>query len=408
MIRDSRIAAAVLAVFCAAFLVPGLLFADGYRNPPEGAQAIGAFGGHRAFADDANATIHNAASLVDLEDSMIQFNVLGGYGKNEFETMGGAVSDETEDDVFAIPGFSAAIPLQPGKTALGISAYVPFGRSVDWGRDDFFAQNGVPDYGQMTVLDLTPNLALRRNKALSVSIGADLYTGEVEQRMLLVGPAAQALGLPSGLGSRLTADGSALGCNAAVAWNLTGSQRLVATLRSPFAIDYSGENRVDQVGTLAITGTIDYPTIAALAYGIELTDTFRIEADVEWLEFSTYQELVIEDQFGTTTISPQKLDDTWTAGLGLEWDFLPQWTLRSGFMHLENPTPDEAYSPLGPDEDQEVVSVGLGFAAGRHSVDAAYALGLFDGRDISGSANSPDGAYDYESQLLSLSYGCKF
>ena len=77
-------------------------------------------------------------------------------------------------------------------------------------------------------------------------------------------------------------------------------------------------------------------------------------------------------------------------------------------MHLENPTPDEAYSPLGPDEDQEVVSVGLGYAAGRHSIDVAYALGLFDGRDIAGSVNSPDGSYDYESQLLSFSYGCKF
>ena len=44
--------------------------ADGYRNPPEGAYAIGAFGGHRVFADDANANIHNSANLVNLDRAM--------------------------------------------------------------------------------------------------------------------------------------------------------------------------------------------------------------------------------------------------------------------------------------------------------------------------------------------------
>jgi len=77
-------------------------------------------------------------------------------------------------------------------------------------------------------------------------------------------------------------------------------------------------------------------------------------------------------------------------------------------MYLENPTPDETYSPLGPDEDQEVISLGLGYANDRHAVDLAYACGLFDGRRISGSVNSPDGKYDYDLQLLSLSYGYKF
>lgn len=398
--------ACVLAVLFLAAVMPAPVGADGYRNPPEGAYAIGAFGGHRAFADDANATIHNSANLLELDRAQVQVNTVAGYGDNTFRTLG--ASDETEDSFFAIPGFSGVVPLQAGKTAFGVSAYVPYGRSVDWGASDFFAQNGIPYSGTMQVMDLTPNFAVRLNKALSLGIGADIYSGSVEQRMLLVGPVAQALGLPSGARSKLTADGSALGFNAALAWKPTENQRLAATVRSPFAIDYSGLNRIQYAGTLAVKGTIDYPTIAALAYGLQLTDTFRIEANVEWLEFSRYQELVIEDSLGGTTTTPQNLEDTWTAGVGAEWQFAPRWAARAGFMALENPTPDETYSPLGPDEDQEVISLGLGYENDRHALDLGYAYGLFDGRTIRNSVNSPPGKYDFDMQLLSLTYGYTF
>jgi long-chain fatty acid transport protein len=408
MTKKSPVAQFVFVVFIAVLFIPSILLADGFRNTPEGAAAVGAFGGHRAFADDANATIHNSANLVDLEQPMVQLNVMGGFGKNEYEGLGGAVSDETEDSFLAIPGISAVLPLQNGKTAFGLSAYVPFGRSVDWGSDGFFAQNGIPYSGTMRVVDITPNFSVRLNQALSIAVGADIYNGSVEQRQLFAGPVAQALGLPSGAKSKLTGDGSALGCNAALTWKLTENQRLAATVRSPFSIDYAGRNEIDYAGSLAIEGTIDYPTIVALAYGIELTDALRVEADVEWLEFSNYQELIIEDQFGGNNVTPQNLEDTWTAGVGAEWEFAPQWTLRSGFMHLQNPTPDSTYSPLSPDEDQQVVSLGLGYETDHHAIDLAYAYGIFNGRSVSGSANSPNGRYDYDFQLLNLSYGYKF
>ncbi len=107
------------------------------------------------------------------------------------------------------------------------------------------------------------------------------------------------------------------------------------------------------------------------------------------------------------TVVPQKLKDTWTAGLGLSWDLIPQWTLRSGFMYIENPTPDETYSPLGPDENQSVLSLGLGYETEHHAVDISYAYGLFNGRTVQDSVNSPDGHYDYDVHLLALSYSFK-
>jgi len=385
------------------------IFADGYRNTPEGAAAIGAFGGYRAFADDANATIHNSANLVDLEQPIVQLNATFGYGHNEFHSALG--KDRTENPFYAIPGLSIAAPLKDGKYAIGFSAYVPYGRSVQWGSTGFFATNGFPYEGTMTVMDFTPNVAVRLNDSLSFGIGADIYYGQVEQKTRIFGSPL----LPAGSISTLTADGSALGWNASATWKMTERQRLALTYRAPVSIEYKGDNEITFGGTSLmkspVRAEIEYPTIVGLAYGVEFTDTLRAEFDVEWLEFSVYQNLTIYDRNTGAPVaaSPQNLNDTWTFGIGGEWDFAEHWTARSGYKYLQNPTPDATYGQLGPDEDQGVISFGLGYENENHMIDLGYAIGLFGGRSVTGSANNPiDGDYDYSLQVLTLSYGYKF
>jgi long-subunit fatty acid transport protein len=395
MIKPFRITTAVVVL-----AAPLTLLSDGYRNSPEGAQAIGMFGGHRAFADDANANIHNSANLVDLEQPMIQYNVAVGYGTTSFDN--GAVSESTENPYFAIPGFSAAMPFKDGKYAVGISFYVPYGRSAEWSDTGYFANNGASYAGSMLVTDLTPNFAIRLNDSLSIGIGADLYYASVKQWTYI----------PGILKTKLTASGQAIGWNAALTWKMTEKQRLAATYRSPFTIKYTGENNYSGFinGTSDASAKIEYPDILGLAYGIELTDTLKIEVDGEWLGFSQYKNLTLYDSTFPTTTYSQDLKDTWTAGLGASWNFKPQWTLRSGFMYLKNPTPDYTYGPLSPDADQCVISVGLGYETEHHAIDVAYAYGLFlGGRSVSDNQYAfIDGDYDYNVHLLALSYGYKF
>lgn len=362
--------------------------AEGYRNPPEGAAAIGAFGGHRAFADDANATIHNSANLVDLEQPMLQFNTTIGYGETEYNGVVG--QDRTEDPWFAFPGFSIAAPFNEGKYALGFSSYIAYGRSVQWGSSGpianapMFPVPGSPNYpfeGSMMVVDFTPNIAIRLTDSLSFGIGPDIYYGEVEQKQFVA----------PGVLSTLTADGTAVGWNCALTWKMTERQRLAATYRSPFTIKYEGENNIAG-GISPVNAKIEYPTIVGLAYGVELNDRVRVELNGEWLDFSEYETLTINNPGGIGIANvPQKLKDTWTVGIGGEWDFAEHWTARSGFMYLKNPTPDATYGTLGPDENQGVLSLGLGYENERHMVDVGYAVGLFDGRSVAGSANSPAG-----------------
>jgi len=375
------------------------LMAQGYRNPPEGARAVGAFGAYRAFAEQADAAIHNPANLVDVPTQTLQVNLVAGYGRNTFTRTG--VDDETESPVFAIPGFTAAIPLQD-RLALGMAMYVPYGRAVEWERDSYFAQNGLPYRGTMTVVDVAPSLAFRLSDALSAAVGLDIYEGEVEQDTLLFG--LDPMGIPGGTRSRLKADGKSAGVNAAITLRLPGQQRIAATYRSPFSINYEGDNELETGISSSAEARIQYPTIVSLAYGIALTDTLKAEISGEWLEFSRYKSLTIRDSLLGDITFPVNQQDTWTAGIGMHWNFCPEWTLRAGYKYLENPTPDATYTPLTPDEDQGVVSLGLGFANERHTMDIGYAYGIFDGRRIP-DTNPAGGNYDYDVHLLSLSYG---
>jgi long-chain fatty acid transport protein len=400
MISKPFFTPATVIVFIITLFASSLLLADGFRNSPEGARAVGAFGGHRAFADDANANIHNSANLVDLEQPMIQDNATFGYGRNEFQN--GTVSDETKNPFFAIPGFSAAMPFKDGKYAAGLSFYIPYGRSVEWKESGYFSTAPYVSYsGSMMVADLTPNFAMRITDSFSIGVGADIYYGQVKQWTCLA---------PGGaLTSKLTADGTTIGWNAAATWKITQKQRLALTYRSPFTIKYSGEDHLSDGRIGDVDAKIEYPTIVGLAYGIELTDTLRAEVNGEWLDFSQYEKLTIHDSEFPWPSSPQRLKETWTAGIGAEWNFKPKWTLRSGFMYLKNPTPNDTYSPIGPDEDQGVISIGLGYETGHHAIDLGYAYGLFDGRTVSGNNNpAHNGKYDYQVQLLTLSYGYKF
>lgn len=386
----------------AAFLVVSLsqVCAQGFRNPPEGARAIGAFGGYMTFVEDADTVIHNPANLMYNESQTVQLNLLGGYGRNTYNRPS-ITRQKTRSPYFALPGMAAAIPINE-RFAMGFAVYVPYGRSVEWSRDGDFASRGLPYAGSMTVVDVSPVLAFQLHDHVSAAFGLNFYNGEVEQDTLLFG--LQSQGIPEGTRSRLDADGQATGWNAAVTVLLPRQQRIAASIRSPFSINFDGDNELDIGLRSRASARIHYPTIVSLGYGIAITDNLITEISGEWLEFSRYETLTIDDRLFGSIETPVNQEDTWTAGIALQWTFRPQWTWRAGYQYLENPTPDETYTPLTPDEDQGVISTGIGFSGERHYFDIGYAYGIFSGRNIP-ETNPAGGKHDYDVHLASLSYG---
>jgi long-chain fatty acid transport protein len=390
--------------------------ADGFRNPPGTAAALGKAGNHIVWVDDASAVFYNPANLVDVPSREVQLSALVGYSHADYGggLLGGPT--ETERPWALLPSFSLAWPLhekdQKTDLALGLGLHVPYGRQTRWESDGAF-----PLFTQMSVVDVSPALAWRISDSVSVGAGLDMYYGRLQFRQLLGPPL-----LPPGSRAEADADGFAVGGNVGITWRLTPNQRLALTCRSPFDLTFRGEMETANipppfaVPSSDLETTFKFPTIVALGYGIKLTETVSVEAKVEWLQFSRNKTLSVDagqnallaGALGLAN-APQNWNDTWTFGIGPEWRFARDWTLRAGYLYLQSPIPDGTFSPMALDVDQSVVSLGLGYQKGRHAVDLAYALGLFHTRRVQGNQNPLfDGTYEFEGHLAALSYTYSF
>jgi long-chain fatty acid transport protein len=339
----------------------------------------------------------------------VQVSAVVGYSKAEYS--GKLGQTETERPWSLLPEFAFACPLPETDLAFGFGVNVPYGRQTRWDSSGSLRYS-APVSTEMMVMDFTPSLAWRVSDAVSIGAGLDVYYGRLQLCQLL----------PILSSSRVTADsdGYAVSGNAGITWRLTPNQRLALTYHAPFDLTFDGEMETTDVPSPAVSSsdfetTFKFPTIVALGYGIQITETVRLEANVEWLQYSRYKTLAIDAGDNAALLSTLGLDtvaqnwnDTWTFGVGPEWRFAREWTLRGGYKYLQSPVSDSTFSPSILDVDQSILSLGLGYQHGRHAIDLAYAVGLFSTRDISSNQNSlyEQAAYTFEGHLFALTYTC--
>lgn len=393
------------------------IWADGYRNPPDGALALGRIGGRIVDVDDATAVSHNPANLVELRQITVEPAVTFGYSEKRFTDLQGNHTT-TEDPWRMLPSVYAAMPLKPGFLTLGVGLSVPYGQSTRWDENSLFHYT-APYYARMKVIDLSPAVGVKLTDRISVGAGLDMYKGDLQfEQFVPWNFVTHNAAAPDGI-MKFAGDGYALGGNAAIKVKITEAQRLAFTYKLPFNMDYDGDFNLSNIpqgvpasSTSDFNTKIKYPQIAGVGYSVNVSETVRLEANVEWLEHSRNQALDLDigannallNSLSTNSIA-QNWKNTWTFGLGGDWQFAQNWKLRAGYVYMPTPVPQSTLMPSAAEEDQSVVSVGLGYRRLHHSVDLALAQGLFRGREVRDNQNPAyNGDYDFCSTLLGISY----
>ena len=400
-------------VFSCLMAVP--VWADGFRNPPEGEVALGRIGGKIAQIDDASAVSHNPANLADLEKNSFIASLTLGYSTKEYDSPLGPDA-ESEDPWGVLPNLYATWTVEPKSIVAGVGLTTPYGRSTTYDKDSVFHYT-APYFSELRGINLNPSVGIRINEKFLVGFGVDILYSDLDLRQYY--PWSVATGdptAPDGV-TKFDADGVGFGANAGVTYEATKSQRLALTYRSSIHVDYEGDMDVSGIppGFPAshrsdFETEIDFPAVLAFGYGIQLNEKVRVEADIEWVQHSVFEELPLDVAENQAILPYDSLnaewEDTWTFGLGGDYKFAPNWIARAGYMYLESPVPDETLTPSVAEEDQSVVSVGLGYEKNGRKIDLAYAIGIFDGRTISDNENPAyNGDYDFESHLFGISYG---
>ena len=326
-----------------------------------------------------------------------------------------------------LPAVYAAWPLQGGQYVAGVGLNSPYGQSTTWD-DNGLMKFRAADYGMMRSANLNPTLATKLGPNVMAGVGIDILWSDMKFKQSLPW-----MPMPAGLfgpGSRLTfeGDGWGYGANAGVTWQVTPKQRLAVAYRSSISVDYEGDFSIANPpppGALPPTVTpssdfkmegVEFPAVLGLGYGVQVTPAVRVEANAEWVQHSVNEKwdidiknnnALLQTAMGSTTL-PQNWDDTWTFGLGADWQLNKEWMLRGGWTYLPTPIPSETLVPVLAEGDKNVLALGLGYKRGAHAVDVAYAYNICDSRDVTDPMNPASGRYETEAHLAAVSYVLSF
>ena len=399
------------------FAVVAGAFSEGFRNPTIGTFGLGRSGGRIAQVDDSTAVQQNPANLIGITNAEIQLTPSVVYISADFQsTTVPGQSASTKDPWKLLPNFFASVPLKNDQVVVGLGVTTPYGLGNEWdtGTSAFKQPTGVftyfaPHSSQLTAVNFNPSLAVKITDKIWLGAGLDIMWSELEFKQFLSPYAPN-------LEAHAKGDGVGYGGNLGITYKLTDHQRLALTYRSTMTVDYSGTTKFSSysgVPSTSFGSQIKFPNIIAAGYGIDLTDTIRLETDFEWIQFSQFKNLPVNVGLNYLSVPsqnlPQNWKDTFTIGIGGDWKFAQHWTLRAGYQYFESPVPDKTFSPTIPDANQNVITLGLGWKTRHHSLEAAYGLDFYDERHISNNQNPAfNGKYTFNVHLFSLAYRYSF
>jgi long-chain fatty acid transport protein len=225
----------------------------------------------------------------------------------------------------------------------------------------------------------------------------------------------------------LDASGNAWGFDAGAIWKPIPALSIGASYRHSTKISLDGTATFANMQALApfFPGgsgktTINFPNqiFAGIAY--DVSENFSLEADYQWIGWSTYDTLTIELPNGPNfplTLRPlqttQKQGKDWTntsmVRAGGEYRH-GAWAFRLGFIYDATPQPNKTVEPILPDANRVEGTIGIGYRfAGHWALDAAYQLIIFSDRSVTGPStgdlNTFPGTYKNSANLFALSLG---
>jgi long-chain fatty acid transport protein len=186
--------------------------------------------------------------------------------------------------------------------------------------------------------------------------------------------------------------------------------------RSPVQLDFDGEadftadpsfrNGLPSDGAVTTSITLPQSVLAGVSYAVATGLT--IELDANWIDWSAYDELVVELPGGVREPSLKDWHDTLVLRAGAEYR-LGELALRAGYARDPSPVPEETLDFTLPDIDRNVVTAGVGYDLphGIH-LDAA-ALYVLPGSRTTAAGDGPDfkGTYEVQALVIAMSVGVR-
>ena len=385
-----------MLTFTAGLIVTGSTWALGWRNPDQDARATGQGEAFVAQADDASAIYYNPAGLTQQTGTEV---TSGGY----FNFSGSKLNSTVNDTTTAfLPHFYCATDF--GKTnspwRVGLGFNVPFGSKAS--PDDYFKYQATKS--SLAVYNIAPSVAYRFNDHFSLGVDLNIYYGDTMAERIV-----PAFGTPL---FHFQGDGTAVGTTVGALYKFNDRHSVGVVYRSPFTINFVGStSQLPGTPSTPSNASINFPQSVAIGYAYRPVPKLKLEVDVEWTNW---------DPLNTVQLNAGSLSqpfaynytDSFFYEFGAQYELNEHWTVRAGYIFSENSVPDSTYSPVEPDADRHVLSVGLGYSIKWLQVDVAYQYSFTDNRTVAGSPGGSlfgsDGNWTSDGHLIILTSTLKF
>lgn len=383
----------------AAVMCSDKLEAVGYRLPNQDPEAIARGDAFAATADNPSAIYYNPAGITQLEGQQISAGIYAVSAGQTYTSPSG-VTTKADSNLQPVPQFYYTCTLTNVPISFGLGVYVPYGLSLDWGNNTQFSTLG--ESGKILYLCINPVVAWRINQTLSVGVGPTINYSHANLD--------RAIGFSPGDQFSVSGDGTSFGFNAGILWQPHPMWSFGVNYRSATTVNYQGTSHAyPYFPEVSSSASIKYPQFVVGGISFRPNTNWNFEFDLDWTEWSSVQQIVFKNtSFGNV---PLILDysSSFIYELGATRQLGNGYFVSVGYVYSENSSPSENFSPLIPDANLQLGSIGFGHHGQRWDWAIAYHFAYNGGRTISNDSNpQADGTYKTFNNAFNVSTTFKF
>ena len=341
----------------------------GFQNPPQGAAASAQAGAFVAQADDATAITHNPAGLTQLSGTSILLAPAFAYPSTKFFAEGGG-TERIKESLHVLPNLYFATDLKKTNWRFGLGITTPFGQSTEWSKTGLFRYYAT--FSEMKFVDVNPTIAYRVNPEFSLGLGLNYYnsslTLKAQNNYSIFGP------FPDG-SQKMEASGDGYGYNLGFLYKPSEQHSIGGTFRSGYSVKHNGHFSLTDI-PLPLGGPdfsapasvkMNFPNMASVGYAYRPNKKWKIEADLEWIQWSALENLTVDlapplpPSLPSHQVITKDWEDTLSPRIGIEFRPEENWKLWAGYVYLPNSVPDRTFDPSLPDANADIFCFGAGW-----------------------------------------------
>ncbi len=371
-------------------------------------------------ADRPSAVYYNPAGLTQIDNAQLSVGMTVLQPQINYKSPSG---DEVQSrkNTYVFPHVYFTSPVVKNKFYIGV------GENSNWGSGNEWAGDSISTFTRYSMThsefenkDALLTGAYKITDQWSVGVGIDNDDSKIEKSKKL-----KQGGIGDDAGVQLKAKDNAWGYRLSTMFKLNNQHQFGLMYRSAIHHKYEGKLYFDGlndngnifgagVGYQTVFGGSSFETKATqkftlpqsvvLGYSFKPTTKWKVNFDLEWLDWSSVKQSAINFPDVTDSTqslvlaanNPQSKDwrSVWSESIGVQYSATDYLRLRAGYAYHQTPiAKDSNWDTTYPDNNSHSFTAGLGFDLNPHlTLDLAYVGDLYETRKVETSQDSTFGA----------------